>query len=79
MVGAGRIPAGGGCHLRLREYNAYLLRTEVTGIPGGLRFVSKVLEVEARYGPKQLVVQARCGEFRRKPLPEGDETVQRAR
>jgi hypothetical protein len=58
------------------EYNAYLLRTEVTGIPGGLRFVSKVLEVEARYGPKQLVVEVRSGEFRRKPLPEGDETVQ---
>lgn len=58
------------------EYNAYLLRTQVTGIPGGLRFFSQVLEVEARYGPRQLVVQARHGEIKRKPLPEGDETVQ---
>lgn len=58
------------------EYNAYLLRTQVSGIPGGLRFFSQMLVVEARYGTKQLVVQARHGELKRKPLPEGNETVE---
>ncbi len=58
------------------EYNAYLLRTQVSGIPGGLRFFSQVLEVDALYGPKHLVVKTRNGELKRKPLPEGDEAVQ---
>lgn len=66
---------GGGIYGYM-EYNAYLLRTQVGGIPGGLRFFSQVFVVEARYGSKQLVVQTRNGELKRKPLPEGDETVQ---
>lgn len=66
---------GGGIYGYM-EYHAYLLRTQVTGIPGGLRFFSQVLVVEARYGSKQLVVQTRNGELKRKPLPEGEETVQ---
>lgn len=66
---------GGGIYAYM-EYHAYLLRTQVTGIPGGLRFFSQILVVEARYGPKQLVVETRRGELRRYPFPEGEEAVQ---
>lgn len=69
------VVVGGGIYLFI-EYQAYLMRTRVDGIPGGLRFTSRIFVVEARYGAKQLVVQTANGDFRRQPLPKGDETVQ---
>lgn len=66
---------GAGVYLYM-EYQAYLLRTSVSGIPGGLRFTARLLVVEARYGAKQVVVEARSAHYKRQPLPEGDETVE---
>jgi hypothetical protein len=57
------------------EYQAYMLRTDVRGIPGGLRFTSRFFVVEARYAAKQLVVQARNAQYKRHPLPEGNEVL----
>lgn len=73
VVGAGVV--GGSIYLFI-EYQAYLMRTRVEGIPGGLRFTSKLFVAEARYSAKQLVVQAGKGDFRRQPLPKGEETVE---
>ena len=66
---------GAGVYLYM-EYQAYLLRTSVSGIPGGLRFTSQPFVVEARYGAKQVVVEARNGQYKRQPLPEGEETLE---
>ena len=71
----GAAAVGAGAYMYM-EYQAYLLRTNVAGIPGGLRFTSQLFVVEARYGAKQLVVQARKARYKRKPLPQGDETEQ---
>jgi hypothetical protein len=66
----------GACIYLFMEYQAYMLRTAVSGIPGGLRFTSRLFVAEARYGAKQLVVEARNAQYRRQPLPEGVEAVQ---
>lgn len=66
----------GACVYSYAEYQAYLLRTSVSGIPGGLRFTSRLFVVEARYAAKQLVVEASNAQYNSQPLPVGDEVVQ---
>lgn len=73
-IGAASL-VGAGVYLYM-EYQAYLLRTAVSGIPGGLRFTSRLFVVEARYGAKQLVVQASNAQYKRHALPDGDEVLQ---
>ncbi len=65
----------GACFYLYMEYQAYLLRTQVSGIPGGLRFTSRLLVAEARYAAKHLVVEARNAHYKRRPLPEGNEVL----
>jgi len=58
------------------EYQAYLLRTKVINIPGGLRFVSQGFAVEVRHAAKEILVLAKEGLYKRQPLPDGDEQIQ---
>lgn len=58
------------------EYQAYLLRTKVVNIPGGLRFVAQSFAVEVHHAAKEILVVAKEGVYKRQPLPEGDEQVQ---
>lgn len=58
------------------EYQAYLLRTKVINIPGGLRFVAQGFAVEVRHAAKEIQVLAKEGLYKRQPLPDGDEQVQ---
>jgi hypothetical protein len=73
LVGAGVV---GACIYGFMEYQAFLLRTQVDGIPGGLRFTSRDFSIEAHYGKKELEVQTKNGQFTRKPLLEGEAVVQ---
>jgi len=58
------------------EYQAYLLRTKVINIPGGLRFVAQGFAVEVRHAAKEILVLAKDGKYTRQTLPDGDEQVQ---
>lgn len=58
------------------EYQAYLLRTSVVSVPGGLRFTAQGFSVEARHSAKEIKVVARNGRYVRQSLPDGDEEVQ---
>lgn len=58
------------------EYQAYLLRTSVVNVPGGLRFVAQGLTVESRHAGKEVKVTTRNGRYVRQPLDGGDEEVQ---
>ncbi len=63
----------GGCFYLFIEYQAYLLRTSVISVPGGLRFVAQGLTVESRHGSKEIKVTARNGRYARQALAGGDE------
>lgn len=66
---------GGGAYLYM-EYHAYLLRTSVISVPGGLRFVAQGLTVESRHSGKEIKVITKNGRYTRQPLAGGDEEVQ---
>ena len=66
----------GGSFYLFVEYQAYLLRTSVTSVPGGLRFAARGLTVESRHAAKEIKVTAKNGRYLRKPLAGGDEEVQ---
>ncbi len=66
---------GAGVYLFM-EYQAYLLRTSVISVPGGLRFVAQGFTVESRHGAKEIIVVARDGRYIRQPLEGGDEEIQ---
>lgn len=72
---AGACAVGGSVYLFI-EYQAYLLRTSVSSVPGGLRFQSHRFSVESRTSAKQLVVQTKGGHYARQPQAGGDEQVQ---
>ncbi|MDO8457182.1 MAG: hypothetical protein Q7T07_09765 [Burkholderiaceae bacterium] len=57
------------------EYQAYLLRTSVISVPGGLRFVAQGFSVESRHAAKEVIVVAREGRYIRQPLTGGDQEV----
>jgi len=59
------------------EYQAYLLRTSVISVPGGLRFTAQGFTVESRHSAKEIKVIAKNGVFARQALPHGDEEQQR--
>ncbi len=58
------------------EYQAYLLRTKVINIPGGLRFVAQGFAVEVRHAAKEILVLAKDGRYTRQALPDGEEQIQ---
>lgn len=66
---------GGGIYLFM-EYQAYLLRTKVINVPGGLRFVSQNFAVEVRHAAKEIMVVAKDARVVRQALPDGEEQVQ---
>ena len=66
----------GGCAYMYMEYQAYLLRTSVVSVPGGLRFVAQGLTVESRHAGKEITVITRNGRYACQPLAGGDEEVQ---
>ncbi|MEO7108051.1 MAG: hypothetical protein ABIZ09_16875 [Rhodoferax sp.] len=66
----------GCCVYAYMEYQAYLLRTSVISVPGGLRFVAQGLTVESRHASKEIKVITRNGRYARQPLAGGDEEVQ---
>ena len=66
---------GAGVYLFM-EYQAYMLRTSVISVPGGLRFVAQGFTVESRHGAKEIIVVARHGRYTRQPLEGGDEEIQ---
>lgn len=66
----------GACFYLYVEYQAYLLRTSVTSVPGGLRFVAQGLTVESRHASKEIKITAKSGRYVRKLLAGGDEEVQ---
>jgi hypothetical protein len=59
------------------EYQAYLLRTSVTSVPGGLLFKAQGFSVESRHSAKEIKVIARNGAYARQTLPDGDEEQQK--
>ncbi len=66
----------GGCIYLYMEYQSYLLRTSVTSVPGGLRFVAQGLTVESRHSAKEIKVTTKNGRYARQLLAGGDEEVQ---
>jgi hypothetical protein len=58
------------------EYQAYLLRTSVNSVPGGLLFAAQGFSVESRHSAKEIKVITRQGEYARQVLPDGDEEQQ---
>lgn len=58
------------------EYQAYLLRTSVISVPGGLRFVAQGFSVESRHAAKEIIIVAKDGHYTRQPLDGGDEEQQ---
>lgn len=72
----GAAAALGVCGYLYMEYQAYLLRTSVISVPGGLRFVAQGLTVESRHAGKEIKVVTKNGRYTRQPLAGGDEEVQ---
>jgi len=66
----------GACVYLYMEYQAYLLRTNVVSVPGGLRFEAQGLSVESRHSAKEIKIISRNGRYTRQPLAGGDEEVQ---
>ncbi len=66
----------GACIYLYMEYQAYLLRTSVVSVPGGLRFVAQGLTVESRHAGKEIKVTTKNGRYTRQPLAGGDPEVQ---
>ncbi len=71
----GAAVVGAGVYLFM-EYQAYLLRTSVISVPGGLRFVAQGFSVESRHSAKEIKIIAKSGHYVRQPLAGGDEEVQ---
>ena len=72
----GGVAAVGAAVYLFMEYQAYVLRTSVISVPGGLRFVAQGFSVESRHGSKEIIVVARDGRYTCQPLAGGDEEVQ---
>lgn len=72
----GGATALGGCVYLFMEYQAYLLRTKVINVPGGLRFVSQNFAVEVRHAAKEILVVSKAARVVRQSLPEGEELVE---
>ena len=66
----------GACVYLVMEYQAYLLRTSVVSVPGGLRFTAQGFSVEVRHAAKEIKVIAQNGHYLRQPLAGGDDEVQ---
>lgn len=58
------------------EYQAYLLQTSVTSVPGGLLFKAQGFSVESRHSTKEIKVIAKNGVCARQALPDGEEEQQ---
>jgi hypothetical protein len=71
----GAIVLGAAVYLFM-EYQAYLLRTDVINVPGGLRFVAQSFSVEVRHASKEIKVVAKDAQYTRQALPAGEEEVQ---
>lgn len=74
LVGAAAIMVGG--VYGYLEYQASLLKTRTTAIPGGLRFSANGLTVEVHRGAQQLVVQTDHARYVHQPLEGGEEQEQ---
>lgn len=72
----GGVMAVGACIYLVMEYQAYLLRTKVVNVPGGLRFVAQSFAVEVRHTAKEVMVVAKDARYMRQALPDGDEQVE---
>jgi hypothetical protein len=72
----GAAAALGTCIYLYMEYQAYLLRTSVVSVPGGLRFTAQGLTVESRHAGKEIKVITKNGRYARQPLAGGEEEVQ---
>lgn len=57
------------------EYHAYLLRTDVKSVPGGLRFTAHAFTVETHRSEKTVQVTAKNGQHKSQPLAGGEEEV----
>lgn len=68
--------AVGACMYLFMEYQAYLLRTNVVSVPGGLRFSARGFSVEVRHGAKEVKVIANDAYYTRQSLDGGDEEPQ---
>ncbi|MES2949317.1 MAG: hypothetical protein V4858_12330 [Pseudomonadota bacterium] len=66
----------GACVYAYMEYQAYMLRTSVVSVPGGLRFEAQGLSVESRHSAKEIKITSRSGRYTRQPLAGGDPEVQ---
>ena len=55
------------------EYQAYLLRTEIQTVPGGLRFVAHNFTVEARRSENTMLIACKSGRYSSRPLAGGQE------
>ncbi len=66
----------GACVYGYIEYQSYLLRTDVSSVPGGLRFTSRQFTVESRQSAKQVVVICKNGRFKSQPMAGGDGQMQ---
>ena len=58
------------------EYHAYLLRTNVTTLPTGVRFLAQGLTVETHTASKEVVVQTRYGQYAHQKAPGAQEEQQ---
>jgi hypothetical protein len=74
LVGAVAVMVGG--LYGYLEYQASLLKTRTTAIPGGLRFSAHGLTVEVLRGPQHLVVQTDRGRYVHQALEGGEEQEQ---
>lgn len=74
LVGAAAVMVGG--LYGYLEYQASLLKTRTTAIPGGLRFSAHGLTVDVLRGPQQLVVETERGRYVHQALEGGEEQEQ---
>jgi hypothetical protein len=58
------------------EYHAYLLRTHVKEIAGGLQFTSQLFSVESRHASKEVVVQAGKGHYSHQSATDDQAQIQ---
>lgn len=63
------LAAGGGLYAYM-EYHSYLLRTRLFDIEGGVRFEARGLTLEARFGARELEIEAQNARFARRSSPE---------
>lgn len=74
LVGTAAVMVGG--LYGYLEYQASLLKTRTTAIPGGLRFSAHGFSVEVHRSAQQLVVQTDRGRYVHQPLEGGEEQEQ---